>query len=253
MKLLTDTWLLYLRSLRGTLRNPIWIIIGLFQPIIFLLLFAPLLTGMTALPGFPHGGVFNMFAPGLLVMIALYGTAFAGFGLVEQIRTGVLERLLVSPASRLAILLGFVLRDVTVQIVQSVILVVIAIPMGLSANLLGLLATFGLLVLIAGVLASASYALALLYKDEGNLASTLNIIMTPLMLLSGIMLPLSFAPAAIRAIADVNPFAYDVAAARAMFIGSFGDQSILIAFLLMGALTVVAFSWAARSFKRGAL
>ena len=194
-----------------------------------------------------------MFAPGLLVIIALYGNAFAGFGVFDQLRTGVLERLLVSPASRLAILLGFVLRDITVQLVQSVILVAIAIPMGISANLPGLLATFGLLVLIAGVLASASYALALLYKDEGTLASTLNIIMTPLMLLSGIMLPLTFAPAAIRAIAEVNPFAYDVSAARALFVGNFGDQSILTAFLLMAALTVLAFSWAARSFRRGAL
>jgi len=81
--------------------------------------------------------------------------------------------------------------------------------------------------------------------------STLNVFTVPLLLLSGITLPLSFAPAIIQNIAKANPFSYEVTAARAMFVGHFGDQAIVVAFLVMGALTVLAFLWAARSFRRG--
>lgn len=252
MKFLRDTWLLYKRNLVATLRNPVWIVIGLFQPVLYLLLFAPLLQNLTQLPGFPPGGAYTVFTPGLLIMLALFGTAFAGFGLVEHIREGLVERLLVTPTSRLAILIGYVLRDITVQIGQSILLVAIAFPLGLTANIGGLVATFALLVLIASVMASCSYALALIFKDEGTLASTINIFTVPILLLSGITLPLAFAPAVIRNIASANPFSYDVTAARAMFLGNFTESSVVVAFITMAALAALAFWWAARTFRRGA-
>jgi ABC-2 type transport system permease protein len=87
MKLLRDTWLLFMRELMQTLRNPVWLIIGLFQPICFLLLFAPLLDGVAQAPGFPPGGALNVFTPGLLVMMGMYGAAFVGFGLLADLST----------------------------------------------------------------------------------------------------------------------------------------------------------------------
>ena len=135
--------------------------------------------------GFPTGGAYAVFTPGLLVMIALFGTAYAGFGLVDQIRSGVVERLLVTPASRLAILLGYVARDVVVLLVQSCVIIAIAVPMGLSVSLPGLLVTFAMMVLTGTLMASCSYALALLLKREDTLASVLNTVATPLLLLSG--------------------------------------------------------------------
>ena len=107
---------------------------GAVPAVLYLLLFAPLLQGLGNVPGFPTGGAYAVFTPGLLVMIALFGTAYAGFGLVDQIRAGVVERLLVTPASRLAILLGYVARDVVVLLVQSCVIIAIALPMGLSVS-----------------------------------------------------------------------------------------------------------------------
>lgn len=252
MKFLKDTRLLYTRNLVASFRNPVWTVLGLFQPILYLLLFAPLLQNLTRLPGFPPGGAYTVFTPGLLVMIALFGTAFAGFGLVDHIRAGLVERLLVTPTSRLAILIGYVMRDVTVLVGQSLLLVLIALPLGLTVNLGGLVATFALMILIGAVMASCSYALALIFKDEGTLASTLNIITVPVLLLSGITLPLTLAPKVIRTIASANPFSYDVSAARALFLGNFSETAISVAFVTMTVLAALAFSWAARTFRRGA-
>jgi ABC-2 type transport system permease protein len=252
MKFFTDLRLLFARNVRATLRNPVWLFIGLFQPILYLLLFAPLLSNLTMVPGFPQGGAYTVFTPGLLVMVALFGTAYAGFGLVDHIRAGIVERLLVTPTNRLAILLSYVLRDVATLLVQSAILVAIAIPMGLSVNLTGLLVTFAMMVLTGTLMASFSYALALAFRREDTMASVLNIISAPLLLLSGITLPLSLAPKAIRSIASVNPLAYEVTAARSLFLGNFHDSAIPVGILLLGGLAALAIVWAVRSLRKGA-
>src|ERR1700730_8599789 len=72
MKLLYDTRLIFLRSLQITLRNPVWIVFGLFQPLCFLLLFAPLLEKIAGNPAFGSSNSLTVFTPGLLIMIALY-------------------------------------------------------------------------------------------------------------------------------------------------------------------------------------
>jgi ABC-2 type transport system permease protein len=252
MRFFKDFGLIFVRNVKGSLRNPVWLLIGFFQPIIYLLLFAPLLDNLSMVPGFPEGGAYTVFTPGLLVMLALFGTAYAGFGLVEHIREGFLERLLVSPARRLSILLGYVARDVVVLLVQSGIVVLLALPLGLRVSPLGLLATFGMMVITGTLAASCSYALAVMLKREDSLASVINTLSTPLLLLSGITLPLTLAPKVIRSIASVNPLSYEVTAARSLFLGNFGDPSILVGCVFLGVLAILAFAWAVRSFRRAA-
>jgi len=250
MKLIRDTRLLFGRSLTVSLRNPVWLILGLFQPILYLLLFAPLLDGLKNAPGFPPGNALNIFTPGLLIMTALFGSAFVGFGLLEDLRNGVIERLRVTPASRLAILLGLVLRDVLTLLTQSAILVVVATLMGLRTDLMGLVLLFGLMALIAMMMASVSYAVALAVKNEDSLAATLNTFMVPLQLLSGILLPLTLAPVIIRTIARLNPFTYAVDASRALVNGDLSNSVVPLGFAVIGVLTVLAIWWAARAFRQ---
>jgi ABC-2 type transport system permease protein len=248
-KFIRDTQLLLTRSIVTTLRNPVWVILGLFQPVVYLLLFAPLLDGLEHAPGFPSGGAFNVFTPGLLIMTSLLGTAFVGFGFLADLRAGVIERLRVTPVSRMALLLGRVLRDVAVLLVQSVLLVLVASVMGLKADPLGVIVACGLIALIGVVMSSCSYALALFIRDENGLAPMLNMVTIPLLLLSGIMLPLTLAPQSIRTIAAFNPLAYAVDAARALFNGDFGSTAIVSGFTVIGVLAILALWWAARSFR----
>ena len=110
MKVIRDTWLLFARSMKATLRNPAFVILGLFQPVCYMLLFAPLLNNLVNAPGFPSGGALKVFTPGLLILLAMFGAAFVGFDLLGELRYGVVERLRVTPVSRLALLLGRALR-----------------------------------------------------------------------------------------------------------------------------------------------
>jgi ABC-2 type transport system permease protein len=239
-KLLSDTFLLGKNELLIQVRDPLWLFFGLFQPIVYLVLFAPFLTGIANAPGFPSGGAIQFFAPGLLVLNALFNAAFAGFGLIDKLRSGFLERIRVTPVSRLAIVLGFVLRNSVALIVQSALLLLTALFFGLRADPVGALLVTALMMLIGITMASLSYAIALLVKDEGTLAAITNFFTLPLMLLSGVMLPVAFAPPIIRAIAKFDPFSYAVDAARALLNGATSDPSVLRAFALFSVLGVIA-------------
>jgi ABC-2 type transport system permease protein len=183
-------------------------------------------------------------------MQALFGTAFVGFSLIDDIRTGVIERFLVTPVKRPAILLGRVLRDAVILLFQCILITLVAIPFGLSVNAGGLLLSLLLYALIGVTMASVSYGFALIYKIEDPLAPTLNTITLPVSLLSGIILPLVLAPIWLQDLGKVNPFYYAVIAARALFAGNFQDVAILEGFVIISALAILVFYWGLRSLKK---
>ena len=249
-KMLQDTRLMFIRNVQHTVRNPVFIFASMFQPLLYLLLFMPLLNGLGGVPGLPAGKTVDIFIPGLLVMQALFGTAFVGFSLIDDIRTGVIERFLVTSVKRPAILLGRVLRDAVILLFQCILITLVAIPFGLSLNLGGFLLSLLLYALIGVTMASVSYGFALIYKIEDPLAPTLNTITLPLSLLSGIILPLALAPLWLQDLGKINPFYYAVNAARALFAGNFQNVEIIEGFVIISILAILVFQWGLRSLKK---
>jgi ABC-2 type transport system permease protein len=249
MQTLRDTWLIYRRSLVLTMRTPVWVLFGLMVPVLYLLLFGPLLEGAIAGAG-TGTNAFNWFVPGLLVQIAMFGTAFAGFGLIAELRSGVVERMRVTPMSRTAMLLGRSLRDVTILLAQAVVMIVLAIPFGLEIDLAGVIVVLALLGLIGLVMAPLSYAAGLALKSEDALAPLINAITLPVLLLSGILLPMQLAPDWLRTLSSVNPLTHAVDAARALFNSQWGDPEIVIGVVLTSVLAAIALWLASRAFAR---
>jgi len=241
---------MFVRNMQHTLRNPIFILVSMFQPMLYLFLFMPLLENLGGVPGLPAGRTVDIFIPGLLVMLALFGSAFVGFSLIDELRTGVIERFLVTPVKRSSILLGRVLRDASVLVAQCVLITLVAIPFGLSVNVAGFLLSLVLYGLIGITMASMSYSFALIYKSEDNLAPTLNTITLPISLLSGIILPLILAPIWLQNVAKINPFSYAVNASRALFAGNFQSIDIIEGFVIIALLAIVMFSWSLSSLKK---
>ncbi len=251
MKPLRDTWLTFERSMWMTLRNPVWIVVGLIQPVLYLVLFGPFLKSIAEnTPSFPPGGAFNIFVPGLLIQLALFGTAYGGFGLLSEMRSGVVERMRVTPISRFAMLFGRALRDVVVLDMGAILLILIAVPFGLTIDLAGLFVAMALLSLIGLTMAPISYTLALLLKSEDALAPLITTITLPLLLLSGILLPLTLAPDWLQTLAKINPLSHAVDAIRALFNGHFGDPSVGFGVALMTVLAFLALFLASRTFSR---
>jgi ABC-2 type transport system permease protein len=249
IKLLRDTYLIGLNELIIAARNPIWLFFGLFQPIVYLLLFSPFLSGIADAPGFPGGNAIQFFVPGLLIMNVLFGAGFAGFGLIDQLRTGFIERIRVTPVSRLAIVLGLILRQPVVIIVQSVILVIFALFFGFTIDPIGALILLILMALIAITMAAFSFTIGLMTREEGTLAAVTNFITLPLFLLAGVMLPVSFAPQIMQNIAQFDPFTHAVDAARALTAGAITDSSVGIAFVFFSVLCAITLGWFIRSMR----
>jgi ABC-2 type transport system permease protein len=250
-KLVRDVWLILQRQVLLLVRNPVWVFVGIFQPVMYLLLFAPLLKqALIPLGASTNAAAYRIFVPGLLVLLAIFGGLFQGFGLIAELRAGVIERSRVTPISRLALLLGRSLRDVLSLLTQAVIITLLGLAFGLTVVLGYLLLAYLMLGLIALMTSALSYALALKVRSEDALAPLMNTVAQPVLLLSGILLPLLLAPKWLQNISKWNPFSWAVDGTRALFAGDLGNDRVWQGLLIMGVLTVASVAWAAREFAR---
>jgi ABC-2 type transport system permease protein len=248
MSFIHDTWFIFRRQVRLVLRNPAFLTIGLLQPILYLVLFGPLLVNLPSgslSGGSGTGGTANayrFFVPGLLIQLALFGSTFVGFAIISDWRSGVIERYRVTPVSRVAILAGRVLRDVAMLIVQSIVLILAGLAFGLRAPLPAVLMGFVYIMLVAIGLASVSYAVALRLKSEDAFAPLINSVIVPLVLLSGIMLPLTLGPGWLQGIARISPFRYIIDAMREAYSGHYFD-TIVVEGLAVAIGMAAVFMW----------
>jgi ABC-2 type transport system permease protein len=249
MSFFSTLQLYYVRKVKESLRNPGFLFMAVGTPLMYLLLFAPLLKHLTGMPGFTGGNVLNVFLPGVEVVIAVYGGLYVGFGLVDEIRQGIIERFRVTPTSRLALLLGSVLRDVSAVLAQTLLITVLAIPFGLEVHWGGLAVIMALLAIISALFAAFSYALALRMKSEDAIAPIIQGISLPIMLLAGFLLPMEMAPHWLQVAALFNPVYYAVEASRALMAGHMNAPVVLQAFAVLLPVTSLVFLWAIRSYK----
>jgi ABC-2 type transport system permease protein len=179
-----------------------------------------------AASGIPTRHAWQVFVPGILLQLSIFGAAFTGFTVIADLRTGVLERLQVTPVSRIALLLGRVLRDVVVLLAQAILLLLISIPFGLRADIPAILLSLAFVTLVSVSMASASSALALVLKSEESLGPLYNTVLLPLLLLSGTLIPMSLAPGWLNDISEATPLRYVLDAMRDTLAGTFTVLSV---------------------------
>jgi ABC-2 type transport system permease protein len=243
-----DTRLVFVRTITRTLRNPVWVVVTLVQPLFYLFLFAPLLKRAIQPEQLGGRSAYDIFVPGLLMQLALFGTAFAGFGLVAELREGVIERMLVTPVRRSALLFGRVLANLVALTFQAVTITLVSWPLGLhlrSSALLGLLVLLG----VGVTFASLSYAVSMVLGSEDALAGLLNFITVPVLLLSGMLLPLSLAPKWLQRVANINPLKHAVDAARDLFAGNLSTFAVARGSVVVAVCAVAALVVGTRQFQ----
>ena len=248
MRFLRDSFIVFRRQLRMNLRNPAWVIIGALQPVLYLLLFGPLLTPLVS--QFGADNAYTFFVPGMLVQLGIFGAFFAGFSLIAEWREGVIEAERVTPASRTALLVGRLARDVLQLFVQALILVALGFVMGMDAPVRGVVLGVGLTLLVGGACAAASNALALTTRSEDVMAPVINMVMMPVLLLSGILLPMTIGPDWLLRASDFMPVRHVVDAVRGSFLGDFSADSLAWGTAWTVTLFVLALWWGTRTFRR---
>ncbi|GAA3221450.1 ABC transporter permease [Nonomuraea helvata] len=247
MTLLGDTAVIFGRYLRATLRSKTNLFFGMLQPLLFLALFGPLLTRFDLGIG---GSSWQALVPGVLVQLALLGGSFVGLGLLMDRNLGVIDRMRVTPVRPLALLLGRVLRDVVQLLTQSVLLVLLGLAFGLRAPLAGIVIGLLFVGVLAAALSALSYGLAMNVATPPEFAAIANTAGMPLMLLSGLLLPMSLAPGWLDGLSRVVPFRYTVDAVREAFLGHYTGATILVGAAVTLVLTALCLLAGARLFRR---
>jgi ABC-2 type transport system permease protein len=251
--MLRDIWLVLRREQTLALRNPAWIAIGVMQPVLYLMLFGPLMERIVAsTPGFPPGNAWTILTPALILQLGLF-SMFSGFGVLADLRNGALERMRVTPVRRMALLLGKVLNNAIQLTLQALLILVLAlVAFDLSAPLGGVLLSLVIVVLLGITLASASYAVALILKSEQAFLPLLNTVLLPVLLLSGILIPITtgLAPSWLYTLSRVNPFTHIMDADRAAFRGDLTVDGLLTGSVVLAVMAVLAVWWGARTFQR---
>ncbi|ACQ82124.1 ABC-2 type transporter [Beutenbergia cavernae DSM 12333] len=235
-KFASDTWAVMIRELMLVLRDPFSLVFSLVQPLVFLALFAPLLGGLVGEQGIDGVSPLQWFLPGVVVMICVFGTGMTGSNLLFEMQLGSYERILATPLSRASIIVGRSLKEFVPLVVQALVITLAATPFGFTLYLGHVLV--GLLILgVFGIGAGAlSYALAIVSrKTEWMFWAVQQSVTFPLLLLSGMMLPLETGPGWMQTVSRANPLTYIVDAERALFAGTFSDPVIL-----WGALAAIA-------------
>lgn len=250
MRLTTQLRLLFWRKMLETLRSPSWVLVGLSTPLLYLALFAPLLEPLSGGPGLPAGAVLDVFVPGILILLAFGAGMGAGWIVVSELDTGVLERLRVTPASRFTLLMGGVLRDVVMVLAPGIAVILVAIPFGYHPHWAGIPLLLLLLSLVTALVSATSNALGMLLKEIGGLAAIVTGLQLPLTLLSGVLLPLSLGPVWIRVLAHFDPLFYAVNAARDLSAGTIATGDVALGFLVIGSLAAVALRWSTSVYGR---
>jgi ABC-2 type transport system permease protein len=250
MAFVRDSTIVFRRQIRMNLRNPAWVLIGIMQPVLYLLLFGPLLEPLVGQFGGTTDNAYTFLVPGLLVQLGMFGAFFAGFGLIGEWREGVVEAERVTPAARSALLVGRLMRDVLQLLVQAIILVGLGYLMGMRGSVAGVVLGIVITLLIGGACAAASNALALTTKSEDVMAPVINIVMMPVLLLSGILLPMTIGPGWLQHVSDFMPFRYVVDGVRDSFAGELDTSGVLWGTLWSLALAVLGTWWGTATFRK---
>jgi ABC-2 type transport system permease protein len=249
MKVARDTGLLFHRYTVQMLRNPVWLFVGFSTPLLYLLLFTPLLKHISA-SQHTTGGVLDLFLPGILALLAFASGISGGFGTIFELQSGVIERLRVTPSSRFAILMGPLLSGMCMMFVFDAAVVAVASALGYAINWPGLALMAVLLAVLMICMSSFSVATALVTKEISSFAAIVNGLNLPILLLAGVLLPISLGPTWMRVLAHFNPLYYAVQAARSLSAGSFSSAAVWQAFAVLVPLCALVVGWATSVFRR---
>jgi ABC-2 type transport system permease protein len=215
--LLSDTWYLTGRKLRALARQPFVLGMGVIQPVIWLFLFGELFHKVIDIPGFSYGGSYLAYLiPGIVAMNAMSGNMWAGMAMIEEIDRGTLNRFLVTPASRLAIMNASVAEQAVSTIVQTLIIVLLGLAGGASypGGVAGIVVLTVASVLVGIFWGALSNMTGMLVRSREAIIGVYTLFMLPLMFLSSAFMRPSFLPGWMQAIASRNPLNWEVQIGR---------------------------------------
>jgi len=245
-----DAWTEATRHLRIIPRNIELLIFAAIQPIMFLLLFVYVFGGEIQIPGFDSYEQYLM--PGIFAQTVVFGSAFTGIGIAEDLQKGLIERFRSLPMAQSAVLVGRTISDLVRNLFTFVIMLVTALAVGFrfeGSFVESLGATF-LLLLFSYAL---SWVQALVGLSVGSVEAANSagfIWMFPLTFVSSAFVATESMPGWLQAVADANPFTVVTNAARALYNGNPAGDDVWLSLVWSAGIIAVFAALSVRKFTR---
>lgn len=251
MTAIYDTWALTVRDLLRLWRQPWFIAITLVQPVIWLLLFGALFERVVDIPGFQGGDYKQYLVPGVLVMTAFFSSGWNGMSTIDDLERGVTDRLLVTPVRRWPLIAGRVAQNAVTVLVQSVVIVGLALAIGVTfpGGVAGVIALLAAAVLLGTGVAALSNALALTARKEESLIGAVSFLQLPLTFLSSAFMQPALVPGWMGTVADYNPVDWAVSAGREAVQAGTDWGEVAVYSGLLAAFALACMALATRAFR----
>ena len=253
MNPIRDTWYMVGRQARNLMREPIWIVLLLVQPLVWLLLYGQLFKRIIHLPGGGFGGVtyITFLAPAIVVMNAFFGATWSGMAMITDLDRDVIPRFLATPVSRVSLVASQIVRASLTAIIQALIILVISLALGvrIHAGAAGWLIVLLVAALVASAFAGLSQAIALLTRKEATMIAIANFIGLPLLFLSSTLIATRQIPSWMQTGARYNPVNWGVDSARQVVLPGTDWASVGTHLALLFGLTVVMAALATWTFR----
>jgi ABC-2 type transport system permease protein len=216
--LFQPAWTLAQRELIRFFRQRSRVIGAFGQPLLFWILFGAGLKNSFQAPAWSAVlqrplSYQEYFFPGVAVMIVLFTAIFSTISIIEDRKEGFLQGVLVSPVSRLSIVLGKLTGGMCLALIQAGIFLALAPLMGIHANLLQWVAIFGFLALLAFTLTALGFVMAWPLDSTQGYHALMSMLLMPMWLLSGAFFP-GGETGWLSWLMRLNPLTYGVAALR---------------------------------------
>lgn len=211
---------LWYRDVLRFFRDPMRIVGSLGQPLLFLFVFGGGMSGSFSGMGrmgamVPEGFDFKQFLfPGIVGMTVLFTAVFSALSIVWDREFGFLREVLVAPISRTAVALGKVAGGSTIALFQGTVILVLAPLVGVRLGMAQVLALWGIMLLLAGVMSSLGILVAVRQKSMEGFQVIMQFLLMPMFFLSGAFFPLKEVPAWLTVLARLDPVTYGVDALR---------------------------------------
>ncbi|SFL57351.1 ABC-2 type transport system permease protein [Gracilibacillus orientalis] len=193
-------------------------LLGSFSmPILFLLIFGGGLSGtMETMMSSGMGDGSNGFNyvefvfPGIVAMTLLMTAIFSAMSVIEDKNFGYMKEILVSPISRVSIAVGKMLGAATVSTIQGMILFLLIPFLGLSYSIISLIQVIPFMFLLGAALSGVGLLFASMIKSTQGFQLIVQIIVMPMIFLSGALFPINNMPSWLDVIVKFNPVTYGV-------------------------------------------
>jgi len=248
----TQTWAVTAAEVQKLRHDPFELLTRAIQPVLWLMLFGEV---MARVRGVAPGNIpyLDFLAAGILAQSALFVAIFYGISAIWERDLGVLQRYLVSPAPRGALVLGKALSAGVRGLSQALIVYVLALLLGVGIDLapLNILGVAAAIVLGSGLFATLSLIIACIVKTRERFMGIGQVLTMPIFFASNAIYPLSLMPAWLNVISHVNPLTYEVDILRALMLTEgASDYGLPLDFGILAATAAVLVAVAARMYRR---